>query len=306
MPRIQLEVVANITASAFTPPNQKPGDVVWVNTAEGARHLIEHGLCRLMAVEPPKPAAPSEPRRPMRNSMAAPLDRFAVVDRAWEGETVVCIGGGPSLTEQQVAVVAAARSAERCKVIVINDAYLLAPWADIVYFADHRWWEWHTRGTPKSWPWAQFTLEQVKKAFADFNGQKVTIHGTGQMVKDPKIFMLRNHSEKTMDRSGLSEEPNGLRTGSNGGYQVINLAVLTGAKRILLLGYDMRFQGKRSHSHNGHAHQVPEAAYTGWARNFATMLPQLNRLGVGVINCSPGSAIQAFARGDIASVLPNT
>lgn len=298
MPRIQLEVVANITASIYTPPNQKPGDVVWVTSDQAARHLIDHGLCRLMAVEMTKDK-PGETRRPMRNSMSGPHDRFAVIERAWEGETVVCIGGGPSLTKDQIDVV----ERSRCKVIVVNDAYLLAPWADICYFADHRWWEWHTAGTPKAWPWVQFTNEEVRKAFAQFNGQKVTIYGTGQMVKDPKVFMLQNHSDKTMDRSGLSDEPNGLRTGSNGGYQVMNLAYLAGAKRILLLGYDMRFQGKRSHSHNGHRHTVPEQAYLGWARNFATMLPQLTRRGVQVINCSPGSAIDAFARGDIASVL---
>ncbi len=136
-----------------------------------------------------------------------------------------------------------------------------------------------------------FTAEEQRKAFAGFQGQKVTVFKTGKMVSDPSVFMM--HFESL---PGLSEKPNTLHTGSNSGYQAINLAVLAGAKRILLLGYDMRFQGAKSHSHNGHPVKHSESAYTGYARNFASMVPQLQRLGVEVINCSPSSAIGCFPR----------
>jgi enoyl-CoA hydratase/carnithine racemase len=115
--------------------------------------------------------------------------------------------------------------------------------------------------------------------------------------------MLHNANMQGIDR-GISESPNAIATGSNSGYQAINIAVLAGAKRILLLGYDMKFAaGKKSHWHGGHPLQMPEGAYTRYARKFKTMLPQLERLGVAVINCTPGSAIDAFPRGDIASLL---
>ena len=182
----------------------------------------------------------------------------------------------------------------------MNDLYLVAPWADILYFADARWWEWHHQGLAKSWPWASFTAEQVRERFASFAGQKATIDGTGMMVPDPAVFMLHNHG-----REGLSEQPNGLHTGMNGGYQAINLAVLAGARRVLLAGYDMRFPGGRSHSHNGHPHSHPEANYSLYASKYSSMLPQLGRLGVEVVNCTPGSAITAFPRGDLASLLPD-
>jgi len=203
------------------------------------------------------------------------------------------IGGGPSLTREQVEL-----TRGRARVIAVNDAYLIAPWADVCYFADTRWWKWHSDGIAKRWPWAAFTAEQVKAAFAAFAGQKVTIENTGMMCPDADVFMLHNYENK-----GLSERANGLHTGSNGGYQALNIATLAGAALVLLIGYDMRYDGKRTHSHNGHPTGHPESAYSNYAKNFSTMLPQLAKLGVKVINCTPGSMVTAFPRGDIASVL---
>ena len=109
------------------------------------------------------------------------------------------------------------------------------------------------------------------------------------MVRDPAVFMLHNYGHE-----GLSEAPNGLQTGSNGGYQAVNIATLAGAARVLLVGYDMRFTGGRSHWHAGHPVKVAEDRYLQYARSYKTMLPQLARLGVEVVNCTPGSAVTCF------------
>lgn len=109
------------------------------------------------------------------------------------------------------------------------------------------------------------------------------------MVKDPGVFMLHN-----LGSDGLSEIPNGLHTGSNGGYQAINIAVLAGAKKILLLGYDMRFPDGKSHWHKGHPVKVPECRYLQYAKRFKSMLPQLQKLGVSLVNCTAGSAVTCF------------
>lgn len=216
-----------------------------------------------------------------------------MVDRAWEGETVVCIAGGPYLSETDLALVEG-----RFPAIAVNDAYLVAPWADVVYFADHRWWKWHTDGIAKRFAWANFSKEEQRAAFAAFKGQKCTIENTGMMISDPEVFMLHN-----LGSEGLCEKPNGLHTGSNSGYQAMNIAYLAGAKRILMLAYDMRFAGRSTHAHDGHPHKHPEDVYSGYARNFKTMLPQLTRAGVEVINCTPGSRIDAFPIRSLASIL---
>lgn len=122
-----------------------------------------------------------------------------------------------------------------------------------------------------------------------FQGQKVTIENTGMLIGDPDIFMLHNFGYE-----GLSEIPNGVQTGCNGGYQVVNIATLAGAAKVLLLGYDMRFPGGKSHWHKGHPVKIPEDRYLQYASSFKTMLPQLKKMGVSVINCTPGSALKAF------------
>jgi hypothetical protein len=157
------------------------------------------------------------------------------------------------------------------------------------------------QGIEKRWSWASFSKEEQRAAFASFSGQKVSIHNSGMQISDPAVFIMRNK-----DRSGLSEEPNSLCTGANSGYQALNLAVLAGAKRVLLVGYDMRFGAAQSHSHNGHPIKTAEACYVTFAKNFASMLPQLKKLSVEVINCNPKSAIGAFRKEDLASVLAHT
>lgn len=213
--------------------------------------------------------------------------------RIWEGESAVCIGGGPSLTAEAVEA-----TRGRARVVAVNDSYLIAPWADVCYFADSRWWQWHTDGIAKAWPWAKFEPHQVKRLFASFAGQKVSIENTGMLIADAEVAILHNRGSDK-----LCEEQNGLNTGSNSGYQAINLCVLAGAKRILLLGYDMRFEAGRSHSHNGHPLKMPEQVYSLYASRFDSMKPQLARLGVEIVNCSPGSAIKAFRRGDLEQEL---
>jgi hypothetical protein len=164
----------------------------------------------------------------------------------------------------------------------------VAPWADVLYFADQKWWEWHRDGIQKSWPWVTFTKEEVKKRFSDFAGQKVTIEHK-PMATGPDILWLRNDGS-----DGLCEKQDGIRTGANSGYQALNIAALSGSKRVLLVGYDMNYQGGRSHAHNGHPVKMHESAYHGYAKKFQTLESPLKKLGIEVRNCTPDSRISCF------------
>lgn len=168
--------------------------------------------------------------------------------------------------------------------------YLVAPWATVCYFADTRWWDWHHNGrVVKVFSWRRFEKTEVRDAFAAFAGQKVSIENTGALIPDADVFLLHNYGW-----DGLSDKPNGLHTGSNSGYQAINIAYLAGAKRIILAGYDLRFPGGRSHAHNGHLIPVGEDRYHQYAKTYATMLPQLAKAGVEVIQTTLDSAVQCF------------
>ena len=205
-----------------------------------------------------------------------PLDRFSTIGRAWEGDTVALIGGGASVTETQVAI--ARRVAQR--IIVVNNAYQLAPDADVLYFADTQWWNWH----------------KDDARFINFEGEKISLFGNGAGTEDADVHIVRQIGGR-----GISTDPAGVMTGSNGGYQALNIAVLAGAKRILLLGIDM----KGKHWHPEHPAPTHEAHYLQYAVHFSEAAKILKKMGIEVLNCSPISALTCFPKVDIASLLPD-
>ena len=190
------------------------------------------------------------------------------VERLWPGETFVCIGTGPSLTQAQVDACAG-----RARVIVINNAYTYAPWADVMYACDRKFWNWPVG----------------LKAAAEFGGLKYSL----QDGVPAGVQVLKN-----LGKDGLSRDPAGLKTGHNSGYQAINLAVLLGARRVILLGYDM---------HGGHCFgQHPDKSGPPFAlclAAFPTLVEPLRQAGVSVINCTPGSALLCFPMASLADAL---
>lgn len=203
----------------------------------------------------------------------------ASVPKLWPGSTIVCIGGGPSLTPADVD---ACRG--RARVIAINDAYKLAPWADVLYACDGKWWGWH-------------------KQALKFPGLKFAIDCSSS--KYPGVQCLRVEA-----KLGLSRHPERLCTGDNSGYQAINLAVLLGAQRILLLGYDMARGPKgQSHwfgEHPGGVNGRPPAPspYHKFLQAFPSLVEPLKQLGVEVVNCTRKTALTVFPQRPLEEMLP--
>lgn len=212
------------------------------------------------------------------------MKQYWTVPEAWHAATVVCIGGGPSLSAEQVEYCRG-----RARVIAINDAYKLAPWADVLYFCDDRWWRWHNA------------------KLAAWKGMIVRLQGGEHDFGDPRIKVLRNLDEK----KGLAKRRDGLHTGQNSGYQAINLAVHFGAKKIVLLGYDMRtvIEGGRDKTHwfgdhpGGTATRIYEQIMLP---HFPSLLKPLNEIGVEVINATPASALRCFRMLSLKDALPDS
>lgn len=227
---------------------------------------------------------------------------------AWKGRTAVLIAGGPSLTTEDVEIVRQARMADRVRVIVVNDAYLLAPWADAHYAGDRRWHGWHTAGIEK--PALGLTAAQVAARWRAFAGQKAAVEwGTeyptpqpNAVIEDETVHLLGNLHEP-YHGEGLSLNPERIVTGRHSGFQALNLAVLAGASRVLLLGYDgAPAQDGRTHWHGGHP--VASAGIFEYIRaSFSAAEAQLAAAGVEVVNCSPGSAINSFPKSPLAEAL---
>ena len=218
---------------------------------------------------------------------AFPLDRYSRIERAWAGRTVCILAGGWSLTPQAVEKVRSSRERDDVQVIAINDSYRLAPCADVLYFADARWWEWHRN----------------KPEFQAFAGEKVSIQNTGALVPEAEAHILRVAETS----EPLSADPRALRTCRNGGYQCINFAVLAGAARIALLGMDMKpAPDGRMHWFGDHPVRTPAREFDVCVPYFRDAAKALAALGVDVVNCSPDSAIDAFRKASLESVLPDS
>jgi hypothetical protein len=204
------------------------------------------------------------------------LEKAAAVPRLCRSGVAVCLGGGPSLT---AADVDACRG--KATVIAINDAYRLAPWADVLYAADAKWWRWHA-GVP-TFPGRKYAIRNLDMAFPD----------------DADIHILENSGEV-----GLETSPLGLRSGKDSGYQAINLAVHLGATKILLLGYDGQYPlGGPAHWFGEH----PDGSRLDLGVTlplYDTLVVPLKRLGVTVVNCSRETSLLTFPRQPLAEALP--
>lgn len=182
----------------------------------------------------------------------------AVVPKLWPGSTVVCLGTGPSLTAADVDAVHG-----KAKVIAINNAHVLAPWADVLYACDYKWWHWH-KGAP-TFRGMKFSIDERARGF-------------------PGVQILRNSG-----KDGLEMDPTGLKTGSNSGFQAINLAVHFGAMKVLLLGYDMQGQHFFGNHPDGSA-----PPFEICLRQFRTLVEPLKKLGVHIINCTRTTQLDCF------------
>lgn len=190
---------------------------------------------------------------------------FWHVPPIWKNKTVVIIGGGKSLTQEQVDYCHG-----RAKIIAVNDAYLKAPFADILYFCDDRWYEWHKN----------------KSEYKNFPGLKVTLENPWVVKKEPSIKSIKN-----LGRDGLSDFDYGVMTGRNGGYQAIGLAVHLGVKKIILIGFDM----KPGHWFGDHPKPTLPTVYKDQMLPcFETLKKPLQALKITLINATPDSQLKIF------------
>lgn len=96
----------------------------------------------------------------------------------------------------------------------------------------------------------------------------------------------------------MLDEPGVLGWGGNSGFHALNLAVQAGARRIVLVGYDMTIAGG-VHWHGRHPSALnnPTAGNIDrWRRVMDAAAPMLAECGVEVLNASAVSALAAFPK----------
>src|SRR5262245_21708774 len=198
---------------------------------------------------------------------------------SWQGQTVALIGSGPGAKNA-----GADELQGRAKVIAINESWQLTPWADALYGCDGRWWLWRA-GVPK------------------FKGLKLSADALacGEYKDVHRIFIPDVKSnELIIDRLGH------VGAGGNSGFQALNLAVQFGARRILLVGYDMRID-LGEHWHPRHypplSNPHPNDNLPRWRKAIDGAAWRLEALGIALINCSPVSLLKAYPKMTIREAL---
>lgn len=205
-------------------------------------------------------------------------NRFRI-DPVWPSSTVVIVAGGPSLSLKQIHYVARARGHDACRVIAVNDAIFPCFWADWLHAGDAQWWRWHIQEV--------YTFPGIKTTLAD----------------DIPAPWVDGYLEQSGD-TGFDPDPTKMRTGSSSTYQAIGIAMHAGAKRIILLGVDMKpAENGEGHWFGDHPNKIPCNYQQQMLPKFQSLKPFLADKGITVLNASPGSALDAFPMVDIGAEL---
>jgi hypothetical protein len=194
---------------------------------------------------------------------------------------------------EQVELVREAHATGPLRCIAVNDSYLAAPWADVLYAADAKWHAWHTQGIQK--PAIGLSAEDVARRFREFAGQKCSIATQQNRITDEATHVLKNKNGNKHG-SGISLDPQYIVTGRQSGYQALNVAILAGASNVLLLGFDGKVLDGRTHWHGGHPETTQAGAWQSYARAWTDGQHAIRATGVRIINCSMQSAISHFEK----------
>lgn len=191
-------------------------------------------------------------------------------------KTIVILASGPSLTGQQIA----AATASGHHVIAVNATYKAAPQANTLYSGDFL-----------------FFKTYITDIRATFKGA-VWTQDSSAAARWPEIRRI-----KGVNREGLGREH--IHINGNSGAQAINLAYLWKAKRIVLLGYDMKLgpKGERHHHADHPKPCVQNQTFLEWMHKLAKVARDLKAEGVDVVNCTPGSAMTCFRMGELEKEL---
>jgi len=218
------------------------------------------------------------------------------VPRRWAGHGVVIVASGPSLVEEDCRLLRIEQAGGRCKVAVVNDAWRLCPWADLLYACDHDWWNHHIAAVRAGFAGECWTQDR----------QAAERHGLRRVLGWTDYAKAIGVARPECDaRWELSTDARYIGFGGNSGFQALNLAVHFGAARIVLLGFDMGLaaDGKR-HFFGEHPDRLRrDSPYPRFIEAFDNAAPVLAALEIDVINASPRTALTCFRRQTLAEAL---
>ena len=221
------------------------------------------------------------------------------VPKIWSGGDVWIIGGGASITKEfeipdevvldvlngkqpMSAYSPYMKFLHDKHVIAVNAAFMIGEWMDMVFFGD-----------------SKFFLKFKNQLYA-YPKLKVSCAPSSQQC--PWVKYLSRDKRKPR---GLSENRETVSWNYNSGSAAINVAANAGAKRIFLLGFDMKLNERGDqHFHSMYKSKRTAAnpakrknlRFFQHLKSFPEISRDAERRGIEIYNVCPDSEIQQFPR----------
>lgn len=193
----------------------------------------------------------------------------------WKGQDAYIIGGGPSLREFDFNRLRGKNT------IGCNSAFLLGSHiCSLCFFSDPMW------------------FNSFFNALCQYGGRVVT-HCEEIPDHQPWVWKMERRDE------GLFHDALGF--GGNTGCGAINLALVLGARRVFLLGFDCKVQADAQmnwHQHRCEPANTSAELFEKFRVGFQAVADQLFKFpGAEVINLGPDSALEMFPKMKLDEVL---
>ena len=194
----------------------------------------------------------------------------------WHDRPVIIVGTGPSLKGFDF---------ERLRglgwILACKESMFSLPFADAIFGLDIPW----------------------MRQRHDYLAERVKSCEVYLAVPHQRLLHFRNipgvqYLRRLRTSNTFIMDPTAVEAGGNSGFGAINLAVIKGARKIFLFGFDYsagHFNQERYDERdawgNGYMNYFPR-----WATHFDETVDQLNRLRVEIVNASPDSNVKAYER----------
>lgn len=206
------------------------------------------------------------------------------VPPAWKGEIAFVIAGGTSIDERIVSQIRG-----KGRVVVINSSYAIAPWADLLFFGDSRWW-----------------LEHAQKRIGDLPPVLDIFEGSIATCSPAAIDFNRNllRLKRIPISFGLAKESTQVVMRRTSLCPLLNILYHKRISYVYLLGADAkRSDDGREYHHYPHQWKGAKNKYAEQMADLKRMIKPLRRAGMSIFNCSPISAIDWWPKVDVRSIL---
>lgn len=182
----------------------------------------------------------------------------------WSNQTAAVVATGPSVLIEPLHL-----GRDRVRFIAIKSSWHLAPWSDVLYGSDKGWWI-------------------ANHGAREFKGLRVSASPSVAKVYGTRLVKLAPQARIQTD---------GRLGGNHSGLQAINLAIRFGARRILMVGFDMTLKyGGRCFDGEAGVRQVDAKRIEAWRVAMDGMAPQFEALGIEMINCCMRSELVAYPK----------